>query len=201
MGAIPSAQSLSHGIRSLLPGDTRLAQVATSGCRPSFDDVDPQVPGGRCRRANAFAVDQIRALRPEVVIVAQQARHGDTDWQEMAGRLLDLGARRVALVGPAPQWRPSLPDVVVSQHWGRPFDRVSYGLDAEAIEADRTRASRHRDRPSLTYVSLMSGFCAARDAWQWCRARADLITVDMGHLTPRVRCLSPRRCCAPLLGR
>ncbi|MGH9383219.1 MAG: acyltransferase family protein, partial [Vicinamibacterales bacterium] len=40
------AQSLSLGIRSLLPPQDRLAQVATSLCRPAFGEIDTHVPEG-----------------------------------------------------------------------------------------------------------------------------------------------------------
>jgi peptidoglycan/LPS O-acetylase OafA/YrhL len=198
------AQALSTGIRSLLPADTRLAQVTTSHCQASVDGRDFGVPGGRCARANAFALSAVRTLRPEVVVVAQRAEHELTDWNAFAAEVRAAGAGRVVLVGPSPQWLPSLPAIVVSHFWPQPPTLIAEGLDRNAQESDRALQSRYRDSADLQYVSLMNALCEPGG----CRAvvpgttPAELITFDMGHLTPRgstyVAGLVLR---APLLGR
>ena len=96
------AQALSPGITSLLPPATSLAQVATSGCRPSLDANDQGVAGGRCVKANAYALERIRALRPDVLIVAQQGAYDATDWEVFAQTMRAAGVGRIVLAGPLP---------------------------------------------------------------------------------------------------
>ena len=180
------AQALAPGIRTLLPPSDVLAQVATSHCRPGIVPIDPDVPGGRCRRANDHALARIADLDPDLVILAQRAAHDATDWPALAARLRELGARDVLVVGPAPEWSPSLPLVVTSQYWGRNYDRVSYGLDRQRLALDRALKARLGQSPVLTYVSLIDALCGA-DACTAVIPGSDppeLITFDAGHFTP-----------------
>ena len=181
------AQALSPGIRSLLPGGTTLAQVATSHCRPSLTPIDLDVPGGRCERANGFVLAKLVELKPDVLIVAQFSGHEATDWQALTDRVRALGVKRVVLVGPVPLWLPSLPEVVTSRYWGRNYDRVSYGLETRRMEEDARLAKRYEHAPGLTYASVLSHLCTAAD----CQATVpgtsppELLAFDEGHLTPR----------------
>ena len=181
------AQALSLGLRSLLPDDLRLAQVTTSLCRPSVEDIDPQVTGGRCRLANEYAMARIKALRPEAVILAQMSRHELTDWREMSRRILALGVTRVIVIGPSPQWRPSLPEVVATHYWGGSYDRVSRGLVPEIFDVDRQLAAQLQGTPHATYVSLLDGLCNQEGCLAVVpdRGDRDLIAVDSGHLSPK----------------
>jgi peptidoglycan/LPS O-acetylase OafA/YrhL len=178
------AQSMSLGIRSVLPPQDRLAQVATSACRPSFDDIDSNVPEGRCLRANRYAIDRITALRPDVVILAQKGGHEQTDWKSMTDRLVALGVGRVIVVGPAPRWRPSLPEVVTSHYWGLDFHRVSYGLQND-VDVDATLQVELANVPHLTYISLLKNLCNAEGCVAVVPGSSDkdLIAFDFSHLS------------------
>jgi peptidoglycan/LPS O-acetylase OafA/YrhL len=178
------AQSMSLGIRAILPAQDALAQVATSMCRPSLEDLDSHVPERRCQRANQFAIDSIAKLRPDVVILAQKGGYEQTDWKAMTERLVALGAGRVVLVGPAPRWRPSLPEVVATHYWGTDFRRVSYGLQND-VEVDARLQADLQAVPHLTYVSMLQSLCNA----DGCLAvvpgstNNDLIAFDFSHLS------------------
>ena len=180
------AQALAPGIRAMLPPGDALAQVATSACRPGIEPMDVEVAGGRCTRANDFALARIAALKPDIVILAQRRQHDETDWGAVAARLRELGAKDVLVVGPAPEWSPSLPLVVSSQYWGGNYDRVAYGLSTDRIEMDRTLKSRYAGSTVLKYVSLIDVLCSQ----QGCTAvipgssPPELVTFDAGHFTP-----------------
>lgn len=180
------AQSLSAGIRAVLPRGDALAQVATSACRPGIVPLDVEVPGGRCKRANDYALARIADVKPDLVILAQRGAHEDTDWAALAAHLRGLGARDVLLVGPVPEWLPGLPAIVVSQYWGRNYDRVGYGLNAGRVVIDRALKARYGNSAALTYVSLIDALCDA----ETCQAvipgsnPPELMSFDMGHLTP-----------------
>ena len=180
------AQALSAGITTLLPRDTRLAQVATSHCRPSLTPIDLDVPGGRCEKANSFALAKIAELKPDVVILAQLGAHEATDWHALSAHVRSLGVGRVVLVGPAPMWLPSLPEVVTSQYWQKDFSRVSYGLLGERSSEDAQMSARYAGASDLTYVPLIPRLCNA-DGCQAAVPGSDppeLIAFDEGHLTP-----------------
>ena len=130
------AQALSLGIREALPNGFRLAQVTTSACPPRMREPEPAALDGRCARANTFAREQIAAIKPALVVLAQILAHDQTDWIALARHLRQLGAARVLLVGPAPQWMPSLPLIVATNYWGRNFERVANGLYAEVFQMD-----------------------------------------------------------------
>lgn len=180
------AQALSAGIRAVLPRGEVLAQVATSACRPSIVPLDLDVPGGRCKRANDYALARIAALKPDLVVLAQRGAHEDTDWAALATHLRGLGAKDVLLVGPGPEWLPGLPAIVTSQYWGRNYDRVGYGLNLGRALVDRRLKERYAHSATLEYASLIDTLCDA----DTCQAvipgssPPELLSFDMGHLTP-----------------
>jgi peptidoglycan/LPS O-acetylase OafA/YrhL len=180
------AQALSAGLRSVLPQGVQLAQVTTSGCAPRLSEPNPDALAGRCRVANAFARERIAALKPAVVVLAQILAHTETDWAALAAQLRALGARDVLLVGPMPQWQPSLPLVVTRFHWNGPFERVTEGLDPALFDIDRTLRARLESSTVIRYASLIGPLCS--DAG--CLATVpdsdqQLMVVDAGHLSPR----------------
>ena len=180
------AQALSHGIRSLMPREGRVAQVATAGCKPNLGPTDTLSPGDACNASNAFALAAIERLKPAVVVMAQVDRHTATDWGAIAKALRQRGVGKVLLVGPMPRWDPSLPAIVAHLHWGQPHERVLDGLEHDPIETDRLMASRYGTSKDLTYVSMVSGLCNQ----EGCMATVpgmggtDLMAWDSGHLTP-----------------
>lgn len=205
------AQALSAGIRSVLPSGEVLAQVATSHCRPGIVPLDLDVPGGRCKRANDYALARIAELKPELVILAQRSAHDATDWTAVAARLRELGAKNVLVVGPAPEWAPSLPEVVSSQYWGRNYDRVGYGLATERFVMDRALKSYYAGSALLTYVSLIDVLCGPatpttglppQDACTAVipgSAPPELMTFDAGHFTPNASRYIARTVLVPYL--
>jgi hypothetical protein len=198
------AQALSPGITTLLPPATSLAQVATSGCRPSLSNDDQQVPGGRCLKANAYALDRIRALKPDILIVAQQGGYDATDWNVFAETMHQAGVGRIVLAGPLPIWVPSLPEIVTSRYWGTGFDRISYGVAPDRPELDRLLQQQFSGSAQVTYASIISHLCNASG----CLATVpgsnppELMAFDAAHLTPSgSRYVADVALRAPLLGR
>ena len=181
------AQALSLGLRESLPDGVALAQVATSLCRAEIVKFDMREKLPRCERANAFAIDAITRLRPGVVVVAQSDRHLVTDWRALTDSILELGARHVIVVGPNPRWLPSLPRVYASHHLQDQAEYVREGIDDSVFEIDRVIARRLKDRPNVTFVSLVDQLCSDGA----CLARVpgedalDLMALDFGHLTPK----------------
>ena len=181
------AEALSLGLRRLLPQEARLAQIATSACSPRLTNIDVRAPSDRCSRSNNRAVSAIRELSPDVVVLAQMSGHESTDWEGMADGVRALGAKNVVLIGPAPQWQPSLPLVIASRYWGRDYGRVKYGLDPSVFGTDAALKKRYEHASQLVYISMVEHLCND----EGCLAvvpggdRQDLIAVDSGHLSPK----------------
>lgn len=195
------AQALSQGLRESLPPDTSLAQVATSACRAQIEDFDTSVEDNRCEIADRYAMKEIAALKPDLVILAQNAEHLETDWAGLTGKVLELGARKVIVVGPSPMWDPTLPRVYAAHHMQDRAKFVSEGLYRGAFETDRELASRIKSLPRVSYVSLLDQLCHD-DA---CLAVVpdegplDLMVVDYGHLSPKGSSYLGRAIWKPLL--
>ena len=193
------AQALSLGIRESLPSDTALAQVTTSGCNAAIDNFDMTVTDHRCEFTNLFAMENIRRLRPEVVIVAQAGGQTLTDWPALTSHVLSLGAKQVLVVGPFPLWQPTLPRVYAEHHMQDHADYVTTGLNKDIFENDRTVAARVAGLVNVTYLSLLDQLCHdpsrrsadGAKAERACLARVpgedelDLMAVDSGHLSPK----------------
>jgi len=195
------AQALSPGLTSILPNGVALAQVATSSCRPSLEPIDLHVPGERCARANGYAIGKIAELRPDTLVLAQAGDHGSTDWESLAAYVKNLGVRRVVLVGPAPMWQPSLPEIFINRFWDAKPDRIAYGLVDERQALDDRLRERFGQSPLLSYVSLMAANCDASG----CLAVVpgtdppELMAFDASHLTPRASVYVAQQILRPML--
>ena len=179
------AEALSYGIRSNLPVDMPFYQVTSSACGSTLGKDRASVEfQATCNASNGFALEEIARLKPEVVVMAQQQFHELTDWNEIAAHLKSLGVKSIVLVGPVPQWRPSLPIVMVKRHWNSTDSRiVDQGLDPRMLASD-TLLKQQLDPALVTYISIIGGVCEGSA----CLARVDegrsLLVVDYGHLTP-----------------
>ena len=195
------AQSLSLGIREQLPAGATLAQVTTSACIAAVSNFDLSVRNRRCEKANLYAMDRIRELRPSLVIVAQAGGQTVVDWEALSARVVALGAQSVVVVGPFPLWRPGLPRIVAERHLADRAEYLRTGLDRDVFVHDRELAAMVAGLPNVTYVSLIDRLC--RDGA--CLARVpgagdlDLMALDFGHLTPKGSSYVGRAVFQPLL--
>jgi hypothetical protein len=168
---------------------TALHQVATSGCRPDDRFNKAYYPNqalkGACDRSNRFALATIRAQHPDLLIIAQGEDHLDQQWERFAAHLKELGAKHVVLVGPLPQWLPSLAQVITAKHWPYRGERVADGLDPAILASDRTLRAQAPKWRNLTYVSIIGAMCDRRGCVAQLPGRpiGSLTAMDYGHLT------------------
>lgn len=174
------AQAISHGFRENLPVEVQLAQIATGGCPPKLQSAS----GSRlCRISNAFAQDFIARYKPMKVFVAQRGEHELTDWAELASFVRSQGGELV-LIGPTPQWMPSLAAIVAKDLKARQ-EYVSEGLDQGVIATNALLHSLY-DGTDVRFVSIIDAICRS----DGCRAIVnteeplDLLVLDYGHLSP-----------------
>lgn len=180
------AEALSYGLRKALPPGTPFYQVTASGCRPSMTN-DTELKGSykiACEQATKLALANIAVLHPAVVVLAQQKEHEEKDWHALARKLKSLGAGQVVLVGPVPQWQPSLPAVIANRHWhDSSIAIVDDALDDDIMRTNTLLQHEEAGGKELTYVSLIDTLCEGES----CEARVpdsdDLLLVDYGHLS------------------
>ncbi|RAU48548.1 MULTISPECIES: acyltransferase family protein [unclassified Pseudomonas] len=179
------AQALSLGLRTFLARGTPFYQVASAGCKPSLTiDTGRETPARiTCNYSNTTALKAIAALQPEVVVIAQKDQHDKTRWNELAARLKADGVKRVVLMGPLPQWNPSLPSVIANRHWGTDDSHITdSAMDKELI--DTNRATRAMIDPHMVdFVSLMDGLCVVDSCLVRLQEDHSLLQIDSGHLS------------------
>lgn len=178
------AQALSFGFRQNISTAAQLALIATSGCKPKLSD-DPANGENKpaCKASNEFAVAFIKQNKPARVFVAQGEKHELTDWHEMA-RFVQSNGGELVLVGPVPQWRPSLP-IIVAKDLKAQRDYEGEGLDDATIATNKNLHDAYCST-DVRFVSLIDGLCRVNV----CRTKVpssdsfNLIALDYGHLTP-----------------
>ena len=159
-------------------------QVGSSGCTPSAEDRERDALG-TCNRANRFAIEKIAEVNPDKVILAQSVDHQSTDFAALVARLRGIGVRQVILVGPVPQWQPSLYKLILKSYWGAVPQRLNHHLRQSVFTTDRITKERYEQSPELTSISLVDSLCDGNA----CLTHLDghpkegLITYDYGHFT------------------
>jgi hypothetical protein len=195
------AQAISLGLGEVLPQGYALAQVASSGCPPDFPDSSLRNPG--CKLSNETALAEIGRLKPDLVVLAQRDKHEEKDWAALARGLRLAGAGRVLVLGPLPQWHPSLPMVVVRSGRPEPGLMLSEGLDPAPGRTSEEMARRDWTADRLTYLSPVDVLCKPDHG---CLARLDqagpynLSAVDYSHLSPEGSRLLAQRLLRPRIG-
>lgn len=180
------AQALSYGLEHILPTDVPFYQVATSGCGPRVDGT-PFSKGEfktACDKSNKFALERMQAIKPSVVIMAQKANHEMTDFGEIASFLKKNGIKHVILVGPVPQWQPSLPSAIVKRHWELKHQYIDDpGLDNTVINTDQILKEKYGLSDKLEFISFIDELCVGNNCLARVNKYGDLLVWDYGHLT------------------
>ncbi|EJL6928604.1 hypothetical protein NMT03_004723, partial [Vibrio alginolyticus] len=112
------AQALSYGLRNNFP-EMDILQVASSGCRPLIEK-DNKTTGEfkkACDRSNEKAFETVISFNPDFVFLAQKNEHDLNDYLKIVKESRALGIKsRFVLIGPVPQWEPSLPKAIAMRH-------------------------------------------------------------------------------------
>lgn len=184
------AEGLSFGIRNGVQG-IPFYQVTSSSCKASLYETSDQ--SGKiktaCDHSNNFALEQIKKIKPDFLFIAQANSHEKTNWLEISERLKLYGVGQVILIGPVPQWNPSLPRVVVKdKNWGMKNSYINdVGLDDIIFHTD-SLLKKVTFPENMTYFSLIENMCINKSGLPFCIYRLGdgaLMQVDYGHLSPK----------------
>jgi peptidoglycan/LPS O-acetylase OafA/YrhL len=178
--------ALSYGIRAQLPELTTINQVTSSGCPSSLIIKQGNISDLRraCDYANALALSAISKIIPEVVIIANKDNHQAMDWDNTSLKLKEMGVKQVILVGPVPQWYPSLPLVYAKNAYGKDT-LASHKIDKNVVETNIKMVVISQSTPDFTYVDVLNNICKKKENVYECKVIHDdvLLAWDYGHLT------------------
>ncbi|MCX8985980.1 SGNH hydrolase domain-containing protein, partial [Citrobacter portucalensis] len=175
------AQALSFGIRESVSPDTAVFQIATSDCRPAIGASKRKSRvDNNCDKSNGLALQSIARIKPDYVIIEQEKDHELTNWNEISQKIKSLGAKKVIIAGPLPQYSPSLPFVYVKHAWGDKFIDKKF-VNSDVINTDN--AMEKKEDSEYEYISLINSLCNDYKC-AVSSGNGDIFAFDYGHLTP-----------------
>lgn len=190
--------AIAPGIRKYVPARIPVFQLTSSGCNPILEpETQLSEIDDPCEYSNALALAAIKKQLPDVVVLGQSKMHEETDWTNIAQVLLSAGVKKVVILGPVPQWSPSLPSVYIKRHEGE--DVISDKSFNDDLLTTNTVLNRTLNNvPGLAYVDLLSALCDLKPRHReydgslfadqelpHCKVMIGnrLIAFDYGHLT------------------
>ncbi|WP_166425891.1 acyltransferase family protein [Paraglaciecola sp. 20A4] len=179
------AQALSYGIRSTFP-NVHINQVASSGCRPLIkaDDESIEEYKRACDRSNEMAKNKILKIRPKVILLAQRIDHDKNDYSEILHYLHENKLpSKLILVGPSPQWQPSLPIAIARRHFNVADKVISDLSFNRSVLRINSQLHIDYDNSEIEYFSMIDQLCNKNG----CLAKVDdkntPLVFDYGHLS------------------
>lgn len=187
------SQALSKGFRENFKSYS-FYQVGSSGCPASLQPNQKLKAEYKvaCDKANNLAITYIKQLRPHTVIIAQANSHDKNNWTEIINELKNAHVKQIIVLGPVPQWKPSLLKVYSkSINFMADDTRINdAGLDLSIIQTDNKAKNifKQLNDPSVLYISLVDQMCSLKtDKKYYCQAvipdTKGLLQYDYGHLT------------------
>ncbi|WP_145531632.1 acyltransferase family protein [Yersinia kristensenii] len=181
------AQALSYGIRKTLHSNYDFYQVATSDCRPSLADSTKERISNidnACKQSNLYALKKIYELKPDVVVIAQQADHEKTDWVRISNELLSYGVKKVVIVGPTIQWNAALPQIIYNSFWNDKSGMLPMSYVKESVFKTNDIMKSFNDRiTSYSYVDSISKMCIGDRCIYRFKGIDEINQFDSSHLT------------------
>lgn len=178
------AQQLYPGLKEALPAHINLLQVASSGCVAKIDA--PKNLDNYCEYSNWFALNAIKKVKPDYVLIGQNSKHDINTMQTLATALKAVGIKKVLFTGPSPHWTPSLPAAIARTLPQTPM-RSFFGIDREVLQQDQILKKASKHHADIQYVSLIDYFCRAEGCLVYYdpeNIQASVTSWDYGHLTP-----------------
>lgn len=178
------AQQLLFGLKQDLPRDISLLQVASSGCVANIPD--PQLPNNKyCDRSNSVALDVIKNVSPQILVIAQLASHDLTNnLGALVQKAKQYGVKHVIVVGPVPRYNTALYKIMIRKYWGDMPKRINEYFAPDVFPTDARLKARSHDA-GFEYISAVDAFCNSEGCITYLGQdhKTGLVTFDYGHLT------------------
>ena len=184
------AADLYPGIRALQDSHPfRVAQYTASLCAPLLNFDVPERP--HCRDINDWVFKRIKELRPDTVILAAQNWFlhplSDASLLRTVAAVEQAGVRRIIIVGPNPQWKDSLPRLLLHSSttvFNTIPERITDEFNQEFIREDRVLRSQAGSTGAI-YLSPIGVLCSESGCLTRITdsGKTDLTSFDQHHLT------------------
>ena len=210
------AAHLFAGLTQAFAGKANLMTLSSVFCAPLVEHVamDEGVAGTpRCRAINDYVFERIRAIRPDVLLVAGYFAQYDheANWRypgyldALVAGARDLhrdGVRSIVVAGQVPTWAPILPILVGRDilERGEAPEFSPIGVRPDSLETDRILAGKDWGE-GVVYVSQAQTLCGDGG----CRRLVgqnlpeDLLAVDYGHYSISGSIFAVRTMLAPVI--
>ena len=178
------------GLAAVLGDTVALSQFTRSGCPPVVD-----LGNELCHRTNAWVVSQIALIRPDTVVLFAYWPRYTRNWASDDAKrhlfatidaLHAAGTRKVLVMGPAPQWKAELPELLYRASSRNPHgvpDRLATDLDPRVATAD-TELRHDLEGRDAAYFSVRNFLCTEEGCLTHTpEGEMSLTTYDYGHLT------------------
>ena len=152
------AQMLTYGLKKSLPENWQLFSVTAPGCPPKIL-INAQVNENECLKLNLFATNQIKKLRPDIVLLAQRDAWNPARVDILYGELLKMGVTQILFLGKSPEWTAKLPKIVARKMWHSPPRFSKAGLNLESLELDSNAKKLFNSTPKKHYLDLIKLLC------------------------------------------
>ncbi|HHF3033398.1 TPA: SGNH hydrolase domain-containing protein [Vibrio diabolicus] len=187
------AAALGVGLREKYSDTFNFLQITSSGCRVLEESARADTERERlCVYSNQIALDTLGKEKINTVIIAQEKKHSLINFKRIIRVLEKNGVKNLVVVGPVPQWRPSLPLALTKQaHLSQKLSSDSFDYSiyqdnffTESIVKKLAKSSRLR----IDYINLIENLCSVREGVISCNpwsnfSSGELLIFDYGHLT------------------
>lgn len=179
------AEHLSYGLRKQLPADWQLLQVASSGCVVLLNMAGPSTTD-QCTQSNWFAQKLVTEIKPDVVVVAQNADQTNERIEQIKWKLKSLGVKKIVFAGPVPHWTAPLPALIQTTFWFDTPRRTYRGIDMAVFEANTKLKAAFKPDPAAVYADLTGLLCNTKGCLTYLGddRQTGITTYDPSHLTP-----------------
>lgn len=181
------AAALSYGFRELHPN---IIQMTSAGCRP-LTEVNEEAR--RCQDVNSFIMNKINELKPGYVILHADWIGELDDTEGLYQELLDTVTQirsgspdtQVMIVGGVPQWKPSLPKVLLSLHLKLSDEAYVYSNKYDDIQSADTIVNEAANDSQTRFISIIDMFCENKECLSSVELNGEYepFAWDYGHLT------------------
>jgi peptidoglycan/LPS O-acetylase OafA/YrhL len=162
------AADLFSGFRAVQHGSgVRLAQFTSSLCAPILGLHERLRPA--CFSINNAVLDRIRLLKPDVVVLSAYWDFLDPDYDratraDKLSHTIELikaaGVPRVVVIGSAPFWAKTVPQLLLAELHHDPLDPVSNRLPRRFLLAhDDTLLQTTTQKAGAVYIPIVEDFC------------------------------------------
>jgi hypothetical protein len=176
------AQMLYYGLINNLPSDKALYQVSRAACKPAIANTTDPI----CNKTNAFALQELAYLKPEIVIVAQRDSWNQITVKEISSKLSALGVRKILFLGKSPEWKANLPKIILRKYWIDTPKRSFAELDTASDATDLAAKVFVNTSQNSQFIDLKEYFCNKLGCLVYLgdSAMEGLTSLDGNHLSP-----------------